>query len=388
MKEKRILVVIDSLGYGGAERLLASLLPRFNQKYFKFDVVVLFQDLSLKNEIESNGINVLEIGGLYENRWSIFKILYRLKSILNNNDYDIIWGHLFFGNIYSALSGYFFPKLKVYWTLHSPVKVYKDTVKNGISYKAIAKYKIRFFIENLLGNNKANKIIAVSHAVANEYKDYYGWKFISVIHNGVDFSTFPSSISKDKFIEVRKKYQVDRDTFLIVTPGRYAPEKGHEILIEALVVLCSQYNIRAHWITAGSGPEKDYIQKLLHKGGIGDNATLLDVLPHVELLELMQSSDLVVIPSLREPFGIVAVESMGLGVPTLVSNVDGLVEVVGHNSLHNLVEPGDSVGLVKSIHFLYNNREIRNNLAVAGKNRAYQTFSIQNCVDKWEKILN
>ena len=123
MKEKRILVVIDSLGYGGAERLLASLLPRFNQKYFKFDVVVLFQDLSLKNEIESNGINVLEIGGLYENRWSIFKILYRLKSILSNNDYDIIWGHLFFGNIYSALSSYFFPKLKVYWKIHSPVNV-------------------------------------------------------------------------------------------------------------------------------------------------------------------------------------------------------------------------------------------------------------------------
>ena len=154
------------------------------------------------------------------------------------------------------------------------------------------------------------------------------------------------------------------------------------------MTLYSRYNIKAHWITAGSGPEKDYIQKLLLKGGIEDNATLLDVLPHVELLELMQSSDLVVIPSLREPFGIVAVESMGLGVPTLVSNVDGLVEVVGRNSLYNLVEPGDSVGLVKSIYFLYNNREIRNNLAVAGKNRAYQVFSIQNCVDKWEKILS
>ena len=73
---------------------------------------------------------------------------------------------------------------------------------------------------------------------------------------------------------------------------------------------------------------------------------------------------------------------------TLVSNLDVLVEVLGSNILYNLVEHGDSVGLVKSIYFLYNNREIRNNLAVAGKNRAYQVFSIQNCVDKWEKILS
>ena len=75
MINKRILVVIDSLGYGGAERLLVSLLPYIEKYNYKFDVIVLFSDLSLKSEMKLAGINVIALNQKYSDRWSIFKLL-------------------------------------------------------------------------------------------------------------------------------------------------------------------------------------------------------------------------------------------------------------------------------------------------------------------------
>jgi glycosyltransferase involved in cell wall biosynthesis len=377
--KKRILVIIDSLGYGGAERLLVSLLPKIDSDDLRVDVVTLLADISLMPELEKEKINVIPLNAT--SRWSFFKILKDLRKTVKDNNYNIVWGHLYFGNFYSAILGYLFPKLRVIWTLHSPG--YSNNPQKKF------KHKVKVCIEKFMGHNRVNHIVAVSKAVSDDYMYTTKWKSISVIYNGIDFSKFPTVISKKTLLNTRAKYGIKKSDILIVTPGRYAPEKGHKFMIEALKILNTKYKTQVQWVCTGSGNFKGYIDKLAKSSILNDNIHLLNSLPHQDLLSLVQSSDLVVIPSIREPFGIVAVESMGLGVPTIVSYVDGLREVsFGDIESPNNIKPCNSGDIAKKIFVILNDKKIRKKLVVFGKNRAIDLFDIQKSADKWIDLLN
>jgi len=75
------------------------------------------------------------------------------------------------------------------------------------------------------------------------------------------------------------------------------------------------------------------------------NASLL--LRYDQLFPLIQSADDVVIPSLREPFGIAAAEAMLLGVPVVLTRVDGLIELVGDSEGALMASPGDARSLAE-----------------------------------------
>jgi glycosyltransferase involved in cell wall biosynthesis len=377
-KSKHILVVIDSLGYGGAERLLVSLLPRLSNRHIKIDVAVLFSDLSLMKELIDNGVNVVPLN--IKHRWSVVTALVRLSRVLKNGHYDIVWGHLFFGNMYSSLLKTIFTKLKIIWTLHSP------GYSNNPPKKAV--HKIKKGLEKYLGRYLVDSIVAVSKSVASDYQNTTKWNSISVIYNGVDFSNFPTAPPRGFIENIRKRLKITKSCFLIVTPGRYVLEKGHNVMVEAIEILINKYNINVCWIAIGSGPLKNNIQDLVNSKQIIKNIMLLDSMPHMELLNFLRSSDLVVVPSIREPFGIVAVESMGMGLPILTTNVDGLIEVIGSENRLNLVPPNDSIELVKSILYLFRHEKIRKNTAKIGMERAYRLFDIEICTYKWNKLIN
>jgi D-inositol-3-phosphate glycosyltransferase len=101
----------------------------------------------------------------------------------------------------------------------------------------------------------------------------------------------------------------------------------------------------------------------------------------------MQSSDLVVIPSIREPFGIAAVESMGLGVPTVTSYVDGLIEVVGSSDPIDDIDPGDDIKLADTIALLASDSLLRGKLIEVRSKRVRELFDIQRSASKWVDIL-
>ena len=377
-KEIKVLCVIESLGLGGAERLLVSLLPHISKSNVHVDVVSLFIDTSLSQELEERGIKVLPFN--IAHRWNIFSAVYKLFTVLKAGNYDVVWSHLYFGNLYSALVGYMFPSLSVIWTLHSPRNAMSHSEEGII-------FRLRGFFERLLGEYRANKIVAVSKSVALDYKSSTKWKNVDVIYNGIELSDFPGAITLKERALIRKKYDILPDDLLIVTPGRYSPEKGHSIMVIAFALLVNRSDNKSiRWVAAGYGNSKKALEKLISSHGVEDKITLLDSLPHSSMLSLIQSADLVVLPSIRESFGISAVESMYLGTPVVVSNVDGLAEVVA-DSVGVKVKPNDSEELSEAILTLLQNEEKRINLAKLAKKYACENFDIQISADKWTKTI-
>ncbi len=171
------------------------------------------------------------------------------------------------------------------------------------------------------GMELSDKIITVSNYTRNIIINKYGIHpdKVVTIHNAVDKNTGPT-ILKTKRLSNEKIV-----TFL----GRITFQKGPEYFIEAAYkVLQKQNNVR--FVMAGSGDLKDKIVRQVNSLGISLKVTFPGFLKNDEVKKLFSQTDLYVMPSVSEPFGISPLEALRSGVPVIISKQSGVSEVIKH----------------------------------------------------------
>ena len=127
---------------------------------------------------------------------------------------------------------------------------------------------------------------------------------------------------------------------LVVAWGRIQYEKGFHVLARAIGELRHRVpGVRC--VIAGRGSYLPELQTHLDMESVGDIVQLAGFVPDNELHALLQQAACVVIPSLYEPFGIVALEGMAAGAPTIVARTGGLAEIVEGTDAGLLFEPGN-----------------------------------------------
>jgi glycosyltransferase involved in cell wall biosynthesis len=147
---------------------------------------------------------------------------------------------------------------------------------------------------------------------------------LDVIPNGVDASKFRKDFDKAEF----RQWFAKPNEKLIFFVGRMVPEKGVQVLIQAMPEILEAYG-DAKLIVVGGG-NKNHLIELAERLQLGNKIFFTGYIDDDTLLKLYNVIDVAVFPSLYEPFGIVALEAMGAGVPVVVSDVGGLREVVDH----------------------------------------------------------
>jgi glycogen synthase len=135
---------------------------------------------------------------------------------------------------------------------------------------------------------------------------------------------------------------------LVVAWGRIQYEKGFQTLTRAVGLLRHRVSgIRC--VIAGRGGYLADLQSQVDVEGLGDLVHLAGFVPDAELQDLLRRAGCVVIPSLYEPFGIVALEGMAAGAPTIVAETGGLAEIVADTGAALMFDPGDAVSLADRI---------------------------------------
>ncbi|MGQ9468285.1 MAG: glycosyltransferase family 4 protein [Nitrososphaerales archaeon] len=154
---------------------------------------------------------------------------------------------------------------------------------------------------------------------------------VKVIPNSIDNSKFDIHVDKNA---VRSRYGVYDNERLVLFLGRLTSQKGCEHLIKAMHHLPPHLN--AKLIIVGDGWMRSDLEREVFSSGLGWRVKFTGFLPDSEVVQLLKSADVLVVPSVYEPFGIVALEGMAAGVPVVASNVDGLYEVIKHdyNGVH------------------------------------------------------
>jgi glycosyltransferase involved in cell wall biosynthesis len=170
------------------------------------------------------------------------------------------------------------------------------------------------------GMEAADKIIAVSNFTRQTIIEKYGIpaEKIVTIYNAVDPSVNGNNINKKGFNEKVV-------TFL----GRITVQKGPEYFIEAAyIVLKKLKNVR--FVMAGSGDKLNEMVERVAQLGIADKFHFTGFLKGDDVLRMFQMTDVFVMPSVSEPFGIVPLEAMQANVPVIISNQSGVSEILKH----------------------------------------------------------
>ncbi len=110
----------------------------------------------------------------------------------------------------------------------------------------------------------------------------------------------------------------------LLAAGRLSPEKGFDVLIEAMRIAV-EHGLDVRLDIVGSGPERRNLGLLA--APLGDRVTLIPALPHAALMRRLDDVHALVAPSRREGLGMVALEAFTRGRPVVASRVGGLAEI-------------------------------------------------------------
>jgi glycogen(starch) synthase len=175
-------------------------------------------------------------------------------------------------------------------------------------------------------------VITCSAYMREHVADIYGLeeRRIAVIPNGID----PTDLVPVQDLDELRRGFAAPDERLVLLVGRLVYEKGFQLALEALPGLIERVgNVR--FIVAGSGTHEEELRGQATELGLDAHGTFLGWIGDDVLHSLYRIADLTVVPSIYEPFGLVALEAMASGCPCLVADTGGLREVV----------PNENVGL-------------------------------------------
>jgi len=173
--------------------------------------------------------------------------------------------------------------------------------------------------------NRADRVITCSAYMREHVADIYGLdeRQVAVIPNGIDPSEL---IPVDDLDTLRGRFAEPHEQ-LVLLVGRLVYEKGFQLALEALPGLIERLgNVR--FIVAGSGTAEHELREQASELGLDDHGSFLGWIGDDVLHSLYRIADLTVVPSIYEPFGLVALEAMASGCPCLVADTGGLREVV------------------------------------------------------------
>src|SRR5215218_1558571 len=213
--------------------------------------------------------------------------------------------------------------------------------------------------------NRSQRVITCSHYMREQVVDIFGVEEqrVTVIPNGIDPDDLPEQPAAD-LARLRSEFATP-DEKLVLLIGRLVYEKGFQLALEAMPRVIEEAP-GTRFLVAGSGTHEAELKRQAEELGLMEHGTFLGWIGDDVLHSLYRISDLCVIPSLYEPFGLVALEAMASGCPCVAADTGGLREVVPRDvGLRFRVD--DAAALARTIERVLVDGELRDRLVAEGR---------------------
>ena len=223
---------------------------------------------------------------------------------------------------------------------------------------------------------EATEVIVNSNYMKCELQRLFGLPFekINVVPNGINLTNF-NGIERD--YEFRRQYAMDNEKIILYV-GRLVYEKGIQNLISAMPKILQGYH-DTKLVIAGKGGMFDELKAQSDSMGLGNKVYFTGYLNSKQVQKMYKCADIAVFPSTYEPFGIVALEAMLAGIPTVVSDVGGLNEIVEHGVDGMKSYAGNPNSIADSVLTLLYDHQLCDNISKNAKNKVKEQFN-------WNKI--
>jgi glycogen(starch) synthase len=219
--------------------------------------------------------------------------------------------------------------------------------------------------------HEAQGVIVCSQHMRREVEQLFGCPHdrVSVIANGIDLTRWRATARST----ARARDAHAATGPLIVFVGRLEWEKGAHTLIDALPRLRRRIpGVRV--VIAGRGGHEPALARQVRERRVGRAVDFVGWLPESELHALIAAADALVVPSIYEPFGLVAIEGAALGTPLVVARTGGLAEFVTAGVTGRTFAPGDPAGLTHAVTAALHDREESMRMARTARERLRDAY--------------
>ena len=331
--------------------------------------VITYPHKDIKNEVnkdymDNNGIKVIGTRGInIPGLRSLFYVLFgtiNLIRIVRKYNIDIIHGHYLYPAGLIAVLGGMFTKKKVYVTSHG-----SDMFCLYPQHKFMRPI-IRFVLK------RADVVLAVSESLKEEIlktnipniekKVRLNWNTVDINEFKIANNDSDHRSENNSNYNFKNDLNIPKDKPIILFVGNIIKRKNVATIIDAKKQLKSDCFL----VVVGDGP---LLNSLKEKVKVENVEDVIFTGARNDIANVIQSSDLLILPSYSESFGLVLIEALACGKPVIGSNVGGIKEIITYD-VGLLVEPADSKGLANSIDLILSDKELREKFQSNARDRA------------------
>jgi glycosyltransferase involved in cell wall biosynthesis len=369
----RVLHLISSAGYGGAEAQILELGRGQLRDGQRVGLLVLNRSKGrravhpLVSKAQMLGITVTQ---LQDQVRFPFRLIPRIVRQLREGKFDLLHTHAYKADLLGIIAARM-AKIPIVATVHG----YTD------AFPAVRVYRHL----DLLVLRRFPKVIAVSDYLRQELiASGLALHRVVTVYNAIDLDVFGSTVRSERR-KVRAELGIEPNAPVVLTVGRLNPEKGHRYLLESARLACQHIpNLRV--LIAGEGPLRDKLEASARSMHLDTAVSFLGW--REDVASLMAASDLFVLPSTRESFGLVILEALASGIPVIATRVGGVPEIIWTGETGMLVEPRNPEALARAVIWALTNPAQAGQLARQGQAVVRQRFSVEVMVRATNRVYH
>ncbi|MCP4705048.1 MAG: glycosyltransferase family 4 protein [candidate division Zixibacteria bacterium] len=360
-----ILDSIDTKTFGGYQNWICLIAPELAKRGHKITIVGRPQaEFYNRFDNKPEGLNIVElpISGDF-NPFTISKLSKLFKkdnidSVICDFNKDVRLG---------GLAALFSNRPKVIW--HLGLNITKN---------------------NFVHRNLTPKLIDTAVVPSDDLKrqvvasGYIDKNIVKVIPHGIpelDVIFNNGEVGRD----LRIKYDIPSENKIAVTSGRFVRQKGHKYLVDAAREIVAKYP-SISFLFLGDGELEKKLKEKISEYKLEKHFVFAGMLDDFNLE--LAGSDLMIHPSIEEPFGFSVLEGMRAGLPVVASRIGGIPEFAINNKTALLIEPKNSELISNAVLEFLNSPEKMKSFGQAGKQRWFKDFKLDVMVNNWENYLN
>ena len=349
--KKTILHIIQNFGIGGAETAVVGVLKNLTEYN---NIVVTLDDLNeFGIELQYSKYYCLNLSSYY-----LFPLaIKKLKKIIKDNNVDLVHSQLYWSTV---LARFACP------TSVPLVTSIQASLTDSVEYKK----KWIGWLDKFSYNKKRSTILGVSKYTLD---DYFTFLKLKKHENFVLYNFVDTKIFKATSVPVQK----DKGQFRIISVGNLKPQKNYNFLLKAFTQL---KGLGISLDIYGNGLLHDELAKFIQQNDLP--VRLMGKIRNMN--EVIGDYDLFVLPSLYEGFSLAVLEGMVMEKPMLLSDIPTFNEQCLDTAIYfSLKDVNDLVEKIKS---LKNDKEKLSEMAIKGKNRALENFTLEHHLTSLRKI--
>ncbi len=316
---KKVLHVIDSIVYAGAQVLVANSLSKGGLQEEADNTLIYFMGSSSLQDRIDPGVEVICLN--YKGIFDLYRCVAEIRKVIVHKEIDIVHSHLTPAGVYTYFA--------------CPKNIpHVHTMHSTYSMQYTIRFSLRLMEKYLLFRSKNCSLIFLTEYTRQDFLKAVRFKGRTYVLNNF--------IADEYFVDKLQSSSTDDKQLKVVAVGTLREEKNYEYLLKIFSYL-KEYNISLD--VYGNGDIEKF-EKIVKENQL--KVRFLGL--HSEVYKILYNYDLFILASKFEGFGLAIFEAMASGVPVMISNLDSLKNIVGDNAIYfDLDDEGKPAKILISI---------------------------------------